>query len=292
MEEGFDCCNRTYGHRSDGTGAALSFNVDLFLEDSVYRRKLGLDQFMCDLSLLPIRGKACRVLENLRSRLAGRFCEGCGDYRCDRRPFRYCPLPVAWRNTLLLDGYWQSERCFFDVREQLLRDFRLKDESWLASDPFAKEIRDEENSIFLHVRSYKEVPGKSDGRCAIDLRGYCWNDIRRLSEEFAEGTVFVFSDDLAWARQYVLTDDIMKDSPFNFAFGACVSSQMRDFMLMRLCRHGIVADSSFSWWAGWLGEQERLLRGEEALRLHVDRRVMHDDFWPERWIAIASSPIG
>ena len=47
-----------------------------------------------------------------------------------------------------------------------------------------------------------------------------------------------------------------------------------------MCRHGIVADSSFSWWAGWLGEQERVLRGDRALRLHVNKIVMSADFWP------------
>ena len=73
--------------------------------------------------------------------------------------------------------------------------------------------------------------------------------------------------------------------PFEFAYDTG-GGYLRDFMLMRLCRHGVVADSSFSWWAGWLGEQDRLARGESALRLHVDRRVMNDDYWPDRWVAV------
>lgn len=193
---------------------------------------------------------------------------------------------------LLLDGYWQSEKYFLDAKEQLLLDFRLRDGSWVASDPLARQIGAEANSIFLHVRSYKEVPRKSDGRCAIDMRDYYRNALRYLRERMGNGTVFVFSDDLGWSRRHVLTDDVLKDSPFNFVFDSANSSQLRDFTLMRMCKHGIVADSSFSWWAGWLGEQDRLSRGEEALRLHVNRRVMNDDFWPDRWIAISPSSLG
>lgn len=273
-------------------GATLSFNLDLFLEDRVYRRRLGIDSFVCDMTCLPVSGKVRRMIESLRSRLSGRFCAGWGDYRCDCRPYKYRPLPLVWEDALLLDGYWQSEKYFLDAKEQLLHDFRLKDGSWVVSDPLARQIRSEANSIFLHVRSYKEVPGKSDGRCAIDMRGYYRNALRYLRGRMGNGTVFVFSDDLGWSRRHVLTDDVLKDSPFNFVFDSANSSQLRDFTLMRMCKHGIVADSSFSWWAGWLGEQDRLSRGEEGLRLHVNRRVMNDDFWPDRWIAISPSSLG
>lgn len=266
--------------------ATLSFNVDLFLEDSVYQRKLGLDPFECSLNFQSVGGKMRRVAESWRSRLVGRYCTGWGNYRCDKRPFLYRAFPSDWKGALVLDGYWQSEKYFYDSREQLLRDFRLKNDVWMSSDPLAQRIRSEKDSIFLHVRSYKEVPGKSDGQCAIRMKDYYRDALQWLGEKLKMGTVFVFSDELGWARRNILTTDVVKGSRFEFVFNEAASSQLRDFMLMRMCRHGIVADSSFSWWAGWLGEQSRLARGEEAFRLHVNRRVMNDDFWPERWIAV------
>lgn len=268
------------------TGASLCFNTDLFWEDRVYRRRLALDSFNCVLPLAPIRSKSVRVCEALRSRLASRFGCRMGNYLCEKRPFRYRPLPLEWNGRLVMDGYWQSEKYFHDFKEQLVRDFRLKDDSWLLTDELAQRIRATENSIFLHVRSYKEVPGKSDGRSALQMTTYYRNALRYMAANIARGEVFVFSDDLAWTHRHILTNETTRGLPFEFVYDGGTSSQLRDFMLMQLCRHGIVADSSFSWWAGWLGEQEHLMQGESILRLHINRRVMNDDFWPERWVAI------
>lgn len=52
-----------------------------------------------------------------------------------------------------------------------------------------------------------------------------------------------------------------------------------------LMRHGVVANSSFSWWAGWLGEMES---PANCIRIRLDIRCMNDDYWPERWIAVRS----
>lgn len=268
------------------TGVGLCFNTDLFWEDRVYQRRLALNSFNCDLSFAPVRPKAVRVCEALRSRLALKFGCSAGNYLCEKRSFRYCPLPLEWNGRLVLDGYWQSEKYFYDCKNQLVRDFRLKDDTWLRTDALAQRIQKSKNPIFLHVRSYKEVPGKSDGRCALQMTTYYRNALQYMAANVARGEVFVFSDDLVWARRHILTNEMTRGMPFEFVYDDGTSSQLRDFMLMRLCRHGIVADSSFSWWAGWLGEQEHLTRGESVLRLHIGRRVMNDDFWPERWVAI------
>ena len=66
----------------------------------------------------------------------------------------------------------------------------------------------------------------------------------------------MFGDDLEWARLYL-----------NFQ-GAAVTFQsdatgdeLRDFRLMAACRHAIIANSSFSWWAAYL-------------RRHADKRAV------------------
>ena len=272
-------------------GVDLVLNTDRFPYDG-YGRRFALEPFHCVLPLAPVRPYPVRVCEGLRSRLATRF--GCrfGNYVCEARPFRYRPLPTDWRGRLVLDGYWQSELYFADCKEQIVRDFRLKDEGWLRADALAGRIRQAEHSIFLHVRSYKEVPGREDGQCALRLTDYYRNALRFLAERVPGGEVFVFSDDLPWARRHVLTDEVTRGLPFAFVYDDGASSQLRDFTLMRLCRHGIVADSSFSWWAGWLGEQEWLARGATAWRLRVDRRVNNYDFWPARWVAVPGCAAG
>lgn len=284
----------------------LVLDLDYLAEDWLYKRRLALGQFDCICELKQSTSKIVRVLKGLRYKLLrgwnwgskeGELIARIGNYCWDVRPFRFRRLPTEWQGTLTLDGYWQSEKYFYDIREQLLKDFRLKDGAWVAEDAMAQQIQSSENSVFLHVRSYKEVPGKEDGQCALQMIDYYRKAITYIVQHVENPAFFIFSDDVAFARELV--------SPLFSALGtwACTyieplcsdsitsnpklpSAQIRDFTLMRMCKHGIVADSSFSWWAGWLGEQERLLEGEAPIRLRVNRRVMNDDFWPERWVAV------
>lgn len=160
-----------------------------------------------------------------------------------------------------------------------------------------QQIRAAENSVFLHVRSYKEVPGKVDGQRARQMIDYYQKAITYILKHIENPAFFIFSDDITFARELVSPLFLAQGSPAcTYIEPLCSksitsnsklpSAQIRDFTLMRMCKHGIVADSSFSWWAGWLGEQERLLKGENPIRLRVCRRVMNDDFWPARWVAI------
>ena len=259
------------------TGAKLILDGNYFLDDKIYRRTFALDSFGIE---RPSVCSTCftRLFRHLRYAILRDHTTRIGNYCCDRRPFRYRPLPTQWRGNLVLDGYWQSERYFDDCRKQILADFTLHDALWLDADPLAEMIRSADNSIFLHVRSYKDIPGMEDGSRALKNIQYYRNALDYLKGALSRGTVFVFADDIEWARANV----VRESSCFRFVYSNPDSSQLRDFMLMRLCQHSIAANSSYSWWASWLGEQ---VRG--GIRIRLDKRVMNDDFWPERWIPIA-----
>lgn len=270
------------------TGAKLVIDCDYLLEDYVYKRKLALDQFNCSFELVRPSSKMLRVMKMLRYKLLRGRVSRIGNLCIDRRPYKFSPLPKSFTGSLTLDGYWQTEKYFLDAREQLINDFALKDDSWVACDDVARQICEAgDKSVFLHVRSYKEVPGRGDGSCALAMIDYYRGAIKYIREKLSDAKFFVFSDDLEWARANVVVPATSDSDSFVFVdSNDCTNSQIRDFTLMRLCAHGIVADSSFSWWAGWLGEQERLLSGNDAIRVRPNRRVMNDDFWPKRWVAI------
>ena len=267
------------------TGAELVLDGSYFLEDKIYRRRFALGDFNYAGQRSTDVIKPLRFFRKIRYVLLRDRLSRLGNYVCDRRPLMFRPLPANWRGTLTVDGYFQSERYFEDVADQILDDFALKDSTWMGQDHLALQIRDAENSVFLHVRSYKEVPGEEDGRCAMRLVQYYRDAIAHIEGLLQSGRVFVFSDDIEWAKANVLAG-IADRSRLEFVFNGADSSQLRDFTLMRLCKHGILADSSFSWWAGWLGEREWQKKGVRPLRLHVNKQVLNADLWPDRWIAI------
>ena len=55
---------------------------------------------------------------------------------------------------------------------------------------------------------------------------------------------------------------------------------LRDFYLMVNCSHFIIANSSFSWWAAWLG------KAPDKVVICPEIGVWTGDFYPEEWIKI------
>ena len=267
-------------------GAELALDGSYFLDDKIYKRRFALGDFNFAGEKLPNAAKPIRLFRKIRYVLLRDRVSQVGNYFCDQSPFVFRPLPANWHGALAIDGYFQSEKYFNDVADQILADFELKDSGWIEHDPIASQIRATENSVFLHVRSYKEVPGGEDGHCAMRLQSYYRDALAHLEGVLpSPGRVFVFSDDVEWAKTNVLSG-IAEKSRFDFVFNGENSSQLRDFTLMRLCKHGILADSTFSWWAGWLGEREWIKKGAQPIRLHVNKQVLNADLWPDRWIAV------
>jgi hypothetical protein len=61
---------------------------------------------------------------------------------------------------------------------------------------------------------------------------------------------FIFSDDPEWCRSAFREDDVVIiDS------GSAGKNPLHDLHLMSLASHHIIANSTYSWWAAWLGDK-------------------------------------
>lgn len=197
-------------------------------------------------------------------------------------PLKYSRLG----GTMRLEGCWQSERYFYNNRATILEDFRLKDPSWLLADPLAKQILASRASAFIHFRSYDEVTRGTPDFLRLN-KSFYYEAMRKLKQlEPKTSEILLFSDNISMAINHI--------SPIAQGLNVRIipvgldetSSTLRDFSLMRLCKNGIVANSSFSWWAGWLGEQEWKDKGAEPIRIHFDGAKFNEYYWPDRWIGL------
>jgi len=62
-------------------------------------------------------------------------------------------------------------------------------------------------------------------------------------KQFPDHKFLVFSDDINWCKGYLCNDRV------DYSEG---KSEYEDFNLMTRCKHQIIANSSFSWWAAYL----------------------------------------
>jgi hypothetical protein len=69
----------------------------------------------------------------------------------------------------------------------------------------------------------------------------------RMRARFPHCTFFIFSDDAAYAREWVADRVGCVIVDHNDA-----ATAHEDLWLMSMCRHHIIANSTFSWWGAWL----------------------------------------
>lgn len=275
---------RALALRSD---AELELDLGCFADDKIYRREYRLGFFKCIGSILPMDAKPMRLAKAIRHKLLVQLkCDGIWNYRCDYYPYTYRPLPADWHGTLVLDGYWQSEKYYYGERSALLDDFRLKDEAALNGDVIAEMMCASSCPVFVHMRSYGEVPV---GAGAVPVgTAFYEKAVVSLRERVGSGmTLFLFSDNLPWALERIRSVNAangLEIVPVEASRDVPVPGEIRDFALMQMCHHGIVANSSFSRFAAWLGEQRNIAAGRSPVYVHNSRKK--NGYCPERWLRI------
>jgi len=230
----------------------LSFFNQEFITDTP--RVYLLDQYSIFGTAIPekLADKYRHILSTgWRHRLASRFPKifSSKNINCiGEQSFSYNPVLID-RWPVQLKGYWQSEKYFLYIRDQLINEISLKQLPNAENLGWLRKITSCD-SICLHVRrgDYVTNPAasKTHGLCGID---YYQKAIINLGEKIPAGEFFVFSDDLQWSK-----DHLKFTHPSHFVDCNPPDKGPEDLRLMQNCKHFITANSSFSWWAAWLGQ--------------------------------------
>jgi hypothetical protein len=147
-----------------------------------------------------------------------------------------------------LTGYWQSEKYFIDDEYLIREDFKILKPLAGKNLEIAEEIKHTE-SVSIHLRGRDFINKKEINK----LHFTCDNSYYERSFSIIIGRIkdpnfFIFSDDAEWAKYFLKID-----YPCTFVDGnSWNKASFEDMRLMSLCKHNIIANSTFSWWAAWL----------------------------------------
>jgi len=185
----------------------------------------------------------------------------------------------SWGDDSYLHGYWQSERYFAHVADTIRRDFAFPAFSNAQNEEMAAQIGDS-LAISLHVRRGDYL---TLGAHAVCDEAYYAAALERVLDGLSgTPTVFVFSDDPDWATENLPlpVEKIVVD--FNGP-----ETDFEDMRLMSLCRHNIIGNSSFSWWAAWLNAHaDKRVAG--PVQWFGNPKLHNPDILPEGWLRIAA----
>lgn len=222
-----------------GKGVSRLHNVSLKLDLSYYvdykntkwARRYGLNHFNIDSS-------AASEEEIVDAKKQGHFKE---------THFHYHPEIRQVGPNIYLEGYWQSERYFQEVWSELQHEFVFIDKPSEANRQMAKKIQRCE-SVALHIRRGDYV---SDRHVREILKvcslAYYDRAIQFLRKHVGKAHFFIFSDDPGWVQKWLRVKNPSTLVQINNEI-----SCHEDMRLMSLCKHHIIANSTFSWWGAWL----------------------------------------
>jgi hypothetical protein len=150
-------------------------------------------------------------------------------------------------DNIYLDGYWQSEKYFKHIQEIIREEFSFRDPLDQKNLVMANRIANAV-SVSIHIRRGDYV---SDARTR-QFHGICGQDyynacIEEMRKRLGNPSFFIFSDEPDWVKKTISVpgEKIVVDHNSR-------EQGYMDLRLMSYCRHNIIANSSFSWWAAWL----------------------------------------
>jgi hypothetical protein len=179
-------------------------------------------------------------------------------------------------NNVYLHGYWQSEKYFSQIASTIRSDFAFPQATGLNAD-IAAHIA-ETNSVSLHLRRGDYLALAAHAVCD---QSYYDAALSELGKDIKEPIqLFVFSDDPNWARENL---DLPGSPVFIDHNGE--DQDFEDMRLMSLCKHNVIANSSFSWWGAWLNQNpnRKVVAPKRWFGLES---MSNPDIWAEGWTKV------
>ena len=165
--------------------------------------------------------------------------------------YTFEPTALTREGDTYYDGYWQHEEYFIAIREDILKTFTFPTFEDQRNQETASLIT-EKNSCAIHIRRGDYVKDKLFRNiCGIEY----YKDAIQLMTEKTHPEIFcIFSDDIHWCHEHL--SSLLGKTETVFADWNTGRNSFYDMHLMSLCRHQIIANSSFSWWGAWLNRND------------------------------------
>lgn len=211
----------------------------------------------------------------IRQIMTKMFLDSNNVYR-ERLEYRYDPKVFEQESSFLI-GTWQSLN-YFESQNDLIREvFNFNKPKDIPNIKIANEIQ-AKNSVAVHVRRGDFMkPGLAKSRMVIDSIDYYHSAFSIINDTVENPTFYIFSDDIQWAREN------FKGKNFVFLSHNQGANSYLDMYLMSLCSHFIIANSSFSWWAAWLADNDEK---QVIMPSPWVKNMECTDIYPEGWTAL------
>ncbi len=177
-----------------------------------------------------------------------------------------------------LKGLFQSEKYFQEIIPLIREELRPHSSLIEKVQAFGMNLN-QHHSVAIHIRRGDYMDPATRAFHGVLDEHYYNQAIAAIRESVTEPVFYIFSDDIDWVRENLQLPNTTVVS------GNISHTHYEDLWLMSQCRHQIIANSSFSWWAAWLNryQQKSVIA---PLRWFNEAPFDTKDLIPSGWIRI------
>ncbi len=273
----FDKLVYSYGFEND----IQHFNIEKYTEAKSFYKKCNIIQLFIIFVIKGIekvirafsKGKNDEFIIYKFEKKIARFLNFFGIYFMRQGYTKFYRNSIFKRKVFI--GYYESSKYFDNIKDTLLKEFTPKYPKRKENKELYKKIENS-NSICVTIRRGDFLHDEFKKDHYVCTPEYFYKAIELMKEKIKNPTFIVFSDDVEWCKENM-----------NFPKGTQYESGndpvWEKLRLMYSCKHFIISNSTFSWWAQYLSRnKEKIVIAPKKWK----NNGYHDDIYEDGWIKI------
>lgn len=193
--------------------------------------------------------------------------------------FREADLNVLNVEGGMFRGNFQSYRYAELIKNQLFQEFTFPKISDLRLKDFSDKIKNK-MSVAVHIRRGDYLVGRNVEYYANICTDEYYRKAIQLMQNRVDNPIFYFfSNDIEWVKRNYDMEEAVYVSEEYFDY----YEDWYDMYLMSICKHNIIANSTFSWWGAWLNQNP------DKIVIAPTRWINgceYKDIYPQNWICM------
>lgn len=156
--------------------------------------------------------------------------------------------PYKFIKDKIVIGYFESPRYFSEISELIKKEFTPKYPLLARNTELYETIKSSE-SVCVAIRRGDFLSPENKVNVLICKEQYYSRGVEIIRKQFPDAVLFVFSDDIEWVKENVKFSGIVYYESGN-------NSVWEILRLMSACKHFVMSNSTFSFWAQYLSSNE------------------------------------
>ena len=263
-------------------GALLILDtVSGFKRDKVYKRKYALDKLNLPATVKLTRTINIVYLYELLLERSGRLVKQMVNRRfygsyIKETSFSFPPLEdlADTNHSILIDGFWQNEKYFDQVQNEVKADFSLGENAFPHLTTVAEKLS-ADNAIAICIRHFEEMPGSTkSGVGGLTSLAFYEDAAAVLSKGIGDVKYYVFSTTAGLLKERLRLNGTIEYLTADEGY----DNETETLWLLTHCKKQVIANSSFYWWGAWLAEKKNSYTKIIASKLFANPASV-----PARW---------